>query len=102
MAPRLEAPIGSFIFLGPTGIGKTKLARALAEYRFNSEDSLIKLDMSEFMERHTTARLVGSPPGYVVYDEGGQLTEGGGPAGLTPYIPRTSACAVPRQWSRAP
>jgi ATP-dependent Clp protease ATP-binding subunit ClpC len=68
-------PIGSFIFLGPTGIGKTELARALAEYLFDSEDSLIKLDMSEFMERHTTARLVGSPPGYVGYDEGGQLTE---------------------------
>src|SRR3982075_4438686 len=68
-------PIGSFIFLGPTGIGKTELARALAEYLFDSEDNLIKLDMSEFMERHTTARLVGSPPGYVGYDEGGQLTE---------------------------
>src|SRR5437763_3174671 len=68
-------PIGSFIFLGPTGIGKTELARALAEYLFDSEDALIKLDMSEFMERHTTARLVGSPPGYIGYDEGGQLTE---------------------------
>ncbi|MHB8589939.1 MAG: ATP-dependent Clp protease ATP-binding subunit [Candidatus Dormibacteraceae bacterium] len=68
-------PIGSFIFLGPTGVGKTELARALAEYMFGSEDALIKLDMSEFMERHTTARLVGSPPGYVGYNEGGQLTE---------------------------
>jgi ATP-dependent Clp protease ATP-binding subunit ClpC len=68
-------PIGSFIFLGPTGIGKTELARALAEYMFDSDVALIKLDMSEFMERHTTARLVGSPPGYVGYDEGGQLTE---------------------------
>jgi ATP-dependent Clp protease ATP-binding subunit ClpC len=68
-------PIGSFIFLGPTGVGKTELARALAEYMFGSEGALIKLDMSEFMERHTTARLVGSPPGYVGYDEGGQLTE---------------------------
>jgi ATP-dependent Clp protease ATP-binding subunit ClpC len=68
-------PIGSFIFLGPTGVGKTELARALAQYMFDSEDALIKLDMSEFMERHTTARLVGSPPGYVGYDEGGQLTE---------------------------
>jgi midasin (ATPase involved in ribosome maturation) len=65
----------AIIFLGPTGIGKTELARALAEYLFDSEDSLIKLDMTEFMERHTTARLVGSPPGYVGYDEGGQLTE---------------------------
>jgi len=68
-------PIGSFIFLGPTGVGKTLLARALAEFMFDSEDALIRLDMSEFMERHTTARLVGSPPGYVGYDEGGQLTE---------------------------
>jgi len=68
-------PIGSFIFLGPTGVGKTELARVLAEYMFDSEDALIKLDMSEFMERHTTARLVGSPPGYVGYNEGGQLTE---------------------------
>ncbi|HLQ61270.1 MAG TPA: ATP-dependent Clp protease ATP-binding subunit [Candidatus Acidoferrales bacterium] len=68
-------PIGSFIFLGPTGIGKTELARSLADFLFDSEDALIKLDMSEFMERHTTARLVGSPPGYVGYDEGGQLTE---------------------------
>jgi ATP-dependent Clp protease ATP-binding subunit ClpC len=68
-------PIGSFIFLGPTGVGKTELARALAEFLFDSEDALIRLDMSEFMERHTTARLVGSPPGYVGYDEGGQLTE---------------------------
>jgi ATP-dependent Clp protease ATP-binding subunit ClpC len=68
-------PIGSFLFLGPTGVGKTELARALAEFMFDSEDSLIRLDMSEFMERHTTARLVGSPPGYVGSDEGGQLTE---------------------------
>ena len=68
-------PIGSFIFLGPTGVGKTELARALAEYMFGSDGALIKLDMSEFMERHTTARLVGSPPGYVGYNEGGQLTE---------------------------
>src|SRR3989449_4437679 len=68
-------PIGSFIFLGPTGVGKTELARALAEFMFDSEDALIRLDMSEVMERHTTARLVGSPPGYVGYDEGGQLTE---------------------------
>ncbi|KPJ49094.1 MAG: NDP-hexose 4-ketoreductase [Dehalococcoidia bacterium DG_22] len=68
-------PIGSFIFLGPTGVGKTESARALAEFMFGSEDALIKLDMSEFMERHTVARLVGAPPGYVGYDEGGQLTE---------------------------
>ncbi|HEV2953853.1 MAG TPA: ATP-dependent Clp protease ATP-binding subunit, partial [Candidatus Dormibacteraeota bacterium] len=68
-------PIGSFIFLGPTGVGKTELARALAQFLFDSEDALVRLDMSEFMERHSTARLVGSPPGYVGYDEGGQLTE---------------------------
>ena len=68
-------PIGAFIFLGPTGVGKTELARALAEFMFGSEDALIRLDMSEFMERHTVARLVGSPPGYIGYEEGGQLTE---------------------------
>ena len=68
-------PIGSFIFLGPTGVGKTYLAKALAEFMFGSQDHLIKIDMSEFMERHAVARLVGAPPGYVGYEEGGQLTE---------------------------
>ena len=68
-------PIGAFVFLGPTGVGKTELARALAEFMFGSEDTLVRLDMSEFMERHTVARLVGAPPGYVGYEEGGQLTE---------------------------
>ena len=68
-------PIGVFLFLGPTGVGKTELVRVLAEFMFGSEDSMIRLDMSEFMERHTVARLVGSPPGYVGYDDGGQLTE---------------------------
>ena len=68
-------PIGNFIFLGPTGVGKTELVRALAEFMFGKEDAMIRLDMSEFMERHTVARLVGAPPGYVGYDEGGQLTE---------------------------
>ncbi|MCC6168396.1 MAG: ATP-dependent Clp protease ATP-binding subunit [Caldilineaceae bacterium] len=68
-------PIGSFIFLGPTGVGKTLLARTLAEFMFGSEEALIKLDMSEFMERHNVSRLVGAPPGYVGYEEGGQLTE---------------------------
>ena len=68
-------PIGNFIFLGPTGVGKTELVRALAEFMFGSEEALIRLDMSEFMERHTVSRLVGAPPGYVGYDEGGQLTE---------------------------
>ncbi len=70
-----KRPIGSFMFLGPTGVGKTELARALASFLFDDEDAIIRLDMSEFMERHSTARLVGSPPGYVGYDEGGQLTE---------------------------
>jgi ATP-dependent Clp protease ATP-binding subunit ClpB len=68
-------PIGSFIFLGPTGVGKTELARALAEFLFDDEDSMIRIDMSEYQERHTVARLIGAPPGYVGYDEGGQLTE---------------------------
>ena len=68
-------PIGNFVFLGPTGVGKTELVRALAEFMFGSEEALIRLDMSEFMERHTVARLVGAPPGYVGYEEGGQLTE---------------------------
>ena len=68
-------PIGTFLFLGPTGVGKTELVRALSEFMFGSEDSMIRLDMSEFMERHTVARLVGAPPGYVGYEEGGQLTD---------------------------
>ncbi|HCU23017.1 MAG TPA: ATP-dependent Clp protease ATP-binding subunit ClpC [Candidatus Atribacteria bacterium] len=68
-------PIGSFIFLGPSGVGKTELGKALAEFLFGKEDSLITLDMSEYMEKHTISRLIGSPPGYVGYDEGGQLTE---------------------------
>jgi ATP-dependent Clp protease ATP-binding subunit ClpB len=68
-------PIGSFIFLGPTGVGKTELARALAEFLFDSEQAMIRIDMSEYMEKHTVARLIGAPPGYVGYDEGGQLTE---------------------------
>ncbi|MCX7831600.1 MAG: ATP-dependent Clp protease ATP-binding subunit [Actinobacteria bacterium] len=70
-----KRPIGSFIFLGPSGVGKTELAKALAEYLFGSEDSIIQLDMSEYMEKHSVSRLVGSPPGYVGYEEGGQLTE---------------------------
>jgi ATP-dependent Clp protease ATP-binding subunit ClpB len=68
-------PLGSFMFLGPTGVGKTELAKALAEFMFNDEKALVRIDMSEFMERHATSRLVGSPPGYVGYEEGGQLTE---------------------------
>ncbi len=70
-----KRPIGSFIFLGPTGVGKTELTKALAEFMFGSEEALIQIDMSEFMERHTVSRLVGAPPGYVGYDDAGQLTE---------------------------
>jgi ATP-dependent Clp protease ATP-binding subunit ClpC len=70
-----KRPIGSFIFLGPTGVGKTELARALAEFLFDDEETMVRLDMSEYMEKHTVSRLIGSPPGYVGYEEGGQLTE---------------------------
>jgi len=68
-------PIGSFIFLGPTGVGKTELSRALAEFLFDDENAMIRIDMSEYMEKHTVARLIGAPPGYVGYEEGGQLSE---------------------------
>ena len=78
-------PIGVFMFLGPTGVGKTELVRTLAEFMFGDEDNMIRLDMSEFQERHTVARLIGAPPGYVGYDEGGQLTEG---------VRRKNYCAV--------
>jgi ATP-dependent Clp protease ATP-binding subunit ClpB len=70
-----DRPIGSFLFLGPTGVGKTELARALAEFMFDSQDAMVRIDMSEYMEKHSTSRLVGAPPGYVGYEEGGQLTE---------------------------
>ena len=70
-----KRPIGTFIFLGPTGVGKTELAKSLAEFMFNDEDAIVRIDMSEYMEKHNVARLVGAPPGYVGYDEGGQLTE---------------------------
>jgi ATP-dependent Clp protease ATP-binding subunit ClpB len=70
-----DRPIGSFLFLGPTGVGKTELARALAEFMFDSQDAMVRIDMSEYMEKHSVARLVGAPPGYVGYEEGGQLTE---------------------------
>ena len=69
-----KRPIGSFIFLGTTGVGKTELAKALAEYLFNDENSMVRIDMSEYQERHAVSRLIGAPPGYVGYDEGGQLT----------------------------
>ena len=70
-----KRPIGSFIFLGPTGVGKTELARALAEFLFDDEHSMVRIDMSEYMEKHAVSRLIGAPPGYVGYEEGGQLTE---------------------------
>jgi ATP-dependent Clp protease ATP-binding subunit ClpB len=70
-----DRPIGSFLFLGPTGVGKTELARALAEFMFDSEQAMVRIDMSEYMEKHAVARLIGAPPGYVGYEEGGQLTE---------------------------
>ncbi|MDK7979949.1 AAA family ATPase, partial [Enterococcus faecalis] len=68
-------PLGSFLFLGPTGVGKTELAKALAEDLFDSEDHMVRIDMSEYMEKHAVSRLVGAPPGYIGYEEGGQLTE---------------------------
>ena len=70
-----KRPIGSFIFLGTTGVGKTELAKALAEFLFNNENSMVRIDMSEYQERHTVSRLIGAPPGYVGYEESGQLTE---------------------------
>src|SRR5206468_2405800 len=68
-------PIGSFVFLGPTGVGKTELVRALAEFLFDDERAMVRIDMSEYVEKHSVARLIGSPPGYVGFEEGGQLTE---------------------------
>ena len=73
--PTPNRPIGSFLFLGPTGVGKTELARALADFLFDDERAMVRIDMSEYMEKHAVSRLVGAPPGYVGYDEGGQLTE---------------------------
>lgn len=70
-----KRPIGSFLFLGPTGVGKTELCKALAEVQFGDENQIIRIDMSEYMEKHAVSKLIGSPPGYVGYNEGGQLTE---------------------------
>ncbi|MCP5046212.1 MAG: AAA domain-containing protein, partial [bacterium] len=70
-----DRPIGSFMFLGPTGVGKTELAKTLSEFIFNSEKAMVRIDMSEYMEKHSVAKLIGAPPGYVGYEEGGQLTE---------------------------
>ena len=77
-----DRPIGSFIFLGPTGVGKTETARALAEFLFDDEQAMVRIDMSEFMEKHSVARLIGAPPGYVGYDEGGYPHRGGAAAPL--------------------
>ena len=70
-----KSPNGSFLFLGPTGVGKTELCKALAEFLFDTDDAMVRIDMSEFMEKHSVARLIGAPPGYVGYEEGGYLTE---------------------------
>src|SRR6185437_2229794 len=75
-------PLGSFIFLGPTGVGKTELARVLAEFLFNDQSAMVRIDISEYMEKHSVARLIGAPPGYVGYEEGGLLTE---PVRRRPY-----------------
>ena len=82
-------PIGSFIFLGPTGVGKTETARALAEFLFDDENAMIRIDMSEYMEKHTVARLIGAPPGYVGYEEGGQLEAKRSAAALIPWYSST-------------
>ncbi len=73
--PDPHRPLGSFMFLGPTGVGKTELCKALAEFMFDTEEAMVRIDMSEFMEKHSVARLIGAPPGYVGYEEGGYLTE---------------------------
>jgi ATP-dependent Clp protease ATP-binding subunit ClpB len=82
-------PLGSFIFLGPTGVGKTELARALAQFLFDDDQAMVRIDMSEYMESHSVSRLIGAPPGYVGYEEGGQLTEGRSAAG-----PTASSCST--------
>ena len=88
-------PIGSFLFLGPTGVGKTELAKALAENLFDDEQNMVRIDMSEYMEKHSVSRLIGAPPGYVGYEEGGQLTEASGES-------RTPWCSLTRLRRRIP
>ena len=95
-------PIGSFIFLGPTGVGKTELARALAEYLFDDERALIRIDMSEYGEKHTVARMLGAPPGYVGYDEGGQLTEAVRRRPYSRHPLRRDRKGAPRRVQRVP
>jgi ATP-dependent Clp protease ATP-binding subunit ClpB len=100
-----DRPIGSFIFLGPTGVGKTETARALAEFLFDDEDAMVRIDMSEYMEKHAVARLIGAPPGYVGYEEGGSLPSGFG-AGPTAWCSstrsrrptRTCSTSCSRSW----
>ena len=94
-------PIGSFVFLGPTGVGKTELARALAEFMFDDERAMVRLDMSEYQERHTVARLIGAPPGYVGYEEGGQLTEAVRRRPVLGRPPRRDREGAPRGLRRA-
>ena len=101
-------PLGSFIFLGPTGVGKTELARALAEFLFDDEQAMVRIDMSEYMEKHTVSRLIGAPPGYVGYEEGGQLTEAvrRGPTAWSCSTrsrrrTRTSSTSCCRSWTTA-
>ncbi len=94
-------PLGSFMFLGPTGVGKTELARALAEFLFDDEHAMIRIDMSEFMEKHSVARLIGAPPGYVGYEEGGVLTEAVRRQALSGHPVRRDREGAPRRVQRA-
>ncbi len=94
-------PIGAFLFIGPTGVGKTELARALAEFMFDSEEAIVRIDMSEYMEKHSVSRLVGAPPGYVGYDEGGQLTEAVAPPALLGRAARRDREGARRRVQRA-
>ena len=89
-------PIGSFLFLGPTGVGKTELAKALAQAMFGSQDNMIRVDMSEYMEKHTVSRLIGSPPGYVGHEESGQLTEKVQPKTILCHSPGRNREGPPR------
>ena len=96
-----DRPIGTFLFLGPTGVGKTELARALAEFMFDSQDAMVRIDMSEYMEKHSVSRLVGAPPGYVGYEEGGQLTEAVRRRPYTRRAARRDREGPPRRLQRA-
>ena len=94
-------PIGSFLFLGPTGVGKTELTKALAEFLFDDESAMVRIDMSEYMEKHSVARLIGAPPGYVGYDEGGALTEAVQTAAVSGDPVRRDRKGAPRRVQRA-